>query len=108
MSCVLGSVFSELDLGFVRNDDDFFLDLGRRLRSDEVERLWRKRFSEISVLDFMVATLNEEREREREREKKREREREREREIFECGEEGRAERVYVVEDDDRWAMDFIH
>lgn len=55
VNCVLGSVFSELDLGIVRNEDDLCLDLGRRLRSDEVERLWRKRFSDISVLDFMVA-----------------------------------------------------
>lgn len=62
---MLGSVFSELDLGFVRNEDDLCLDLGRSLRSDEVERLWRKPLSEVSVLDFMVAALQKERERER-------------------------------------------
>ena len=39
--------------------------------------------------------------------RKRERETETERERFECGKEGRGENVYGVEDDDRWAMNFI-
>lgn len=69
---MLGSVFSELDLGFVRNEDDLCLDLGRSLRSDEVERLWRKRLSEVSVLDFMVAALQKERDKDRDRDRERE------------------------------------
>lgn len=68
----IGGVFSRSDLELLRTVPDFrcfvVIDLGRRLRIDEVEMLPRKRFSEISELDFII--LERERgpiERERER-----------------------------------------